>query len=1471
MIGDWTKVSELRVRTPVIYAIGTMMAVCSDSNRVTLLPKVLPVMTNGLKREKPRDMLLPAKGYAAMLSFASDTVGQSLVPQMDALLTLLLQSLVPLLADREADSPGVVKSTIGALLQAVENAAEFFMDGLITYVSKLLDAKSNVKDPGMRAAAVTILRHIISRKSLEKRLQPFCDYIIATIKLAMQDLDWRVRRAVASTVIAMGASATNFFKAVGGTDLINYVIRNASVPDNIINEFNEAAKKKDPGLGTSPEELRDTCRNTLALFCASGKLDDCLWPFLLEHMSEHVTSPHLLNSFPTICRCLVQLGSRVSQGDSYYVDFSVNVNVPKPGHLAAKFLVQAMQLSHYTAEELHSILEAMMTIAPLIDDPFAQHHAAEATTPVGNLWLGNVPELQELLMKGEAQSQDDWEELMSKLVSKTMTSKQSEAWVEEVTAACLQQLPAYHGIPTMFRSALLVIGIGISRCTKRDFVHSTVETIADVANHDNKDHEIGLAKGFGYIAGLHPDLSLEKLGSLAKGPEKKGFFASKDKTKKELVENSRAIAALGLCYSARRMQSAIVTSRIDASVVPNLISILAETKTVEVKLAVCEGCVLLEQPLKKQTSFVFKMRDSLIEALLRSVPIDPATKIPSTKPLAMQMAAVLRGVTALTNGCAQPPLAASVTDKILTTVLQFITRGWTDLDADAERLTQVACSEALNAAFMSNPKLELDAMLASLLAQSVSPRDVERLRALLLITKLVEKCSFRMEQLLVESQPVVSSNITVGTLIGRLVPRMMDSSADIRRIACDALLATLRVIAMLHADMVQEQGVDVDQIVAEVQGIKQRVASLARDGTQASEKEVGAITKLVCMQIVAALPDQKHFSSLLDTLLVAGITDPQDDAASCSCVVMHGMIRGLGGQLPEAAAKRCLENLVDAVSKVGTREQSLSGILVSIRNLAKHHSLLVYNGLLRYETPHTPAVIKAISAVCGDSALAEMFLNHCLDTVLNSQLVEDIPDPKDPKKLVRDMAMLPLAAACSIGWICQTAKGAEAASAQRGAVYCTLLLYLTAAHTQGSTAKATLVAQSLQHAVSSTAAEVTTDRMERYGFWPLLRDGAKFHIAVSEITKYFCREEHGDTNDSDRNAVVDPIDGLVLAPAEPTALAIELAQFILPYANKPQRSHRRTAVLLCAMLLRYSLGEKRLLQSLVTALLSRSGADEDALVRSEVLIGFKNLTVHDYSASMAYISPVLSAILSNVGDSSPLVAVAALQSLLHLVKTVTDKSQVAPVVVNIILKLKGLFEVADSTQRGLSFQVLGLLVEIANAGGDAMDDQTIEQQVHLHLVTLLVHVEDEDAGVRTQAKAALQQFRIFLCAHASQEAASRKLADLFDKSHMQPIAKTNFDEFANDFCFTWVTFFPGRVNDVLVSCMGFFVSERDPLRAAAVSLCGFVLKHLPAADMGRANVDQVCNALIQMMNPAREKCGGVRAKAARAIGIMREL
>lgn len=67
-----------------------------------------------------------------------------------------------------------------------------------------LDAKTGSKDPSSRAATLALLRHLINR--LEAELAPFRDTVIATLKTALGDMDYRVRKAVLQNIIAMGPS-----------------------------------------------------------------------------------------------------------------------------------------------------------------------------------------------------------------------------------------------------------------------------------------------------------------------------------------------------------------------------------------------------------------------------------------------------------------------------------------------------------------------------------------------------------------------------------------------------------------------------------------------------------------------------------------------------------------------------------------------------------------------------------------------------------------------------------------------------------------------------------------------------------------------------------------------------------------------------------------------------------------------------------------------------------------------------------------------------------------------------------------------------------------------------------------------------------------------------------------------------------------------------------------------------------------
>jgi hypothetical protein len=1480
LINDWSRISEQRVRGPVLHAIGSMFALLSDDNRNTQMKKVVELIVAGLKREKPKDQLTVSKGFASSLSNCTDAARLAFAQQpiMESILNALLSNLVGSLAAQGAtpDDATIVQNT-HALLQAAEHLGNYHMDPLITFLSKTLDLKNGNKEPPVRAACLTIIKHLISRKNLDAKVDPYKDNIIAVVKLANEDQDWRVKKAYVNCVMAMGAAELNYFAAVGGTDLLTYLIKNAAIPTAVVQEFDEASQKKKELLllGTSPQEVRDTCRNAIALFTASkSKLDDILWPFLMEHFGLYSADPTLQFALPTICRALVQLGRRKETTDTFYVDFKTQVNVPPPEHLATVFLLHAMSKEKYSDQDLQSILAAMEVVCPILDDPYRFPDMEEP--PIATLWLSTLPQLQEVLAKGEV-SNTDWEDMMCRLVVKTMGARGIEDWAAAMTNAAVSLIPSTNVSPAtqvMARNILTIVGIGVSKCTKRDFVASVVDNLIEVTDHALENQRAGLAKGLGYVAQQHPDVALDRLSNLSKVVEKKSFFGGGSKGKKGPLEISRSVSGQGMCNATKRMSQTILPSRLEAAVFPVLSGVLADFKAPEVRDEVLATIPIIEAPVKKLGGYNFKGRDAFLDLLLGLAGLHPPNPKGPPPPVLLKLCTlVANAMSAVVRCTPTPSIADEMLNKIVSNlVVPFAAKEWTECTEENQNVGQESMRSLMTALVNNPPTLQLDKLWGPLLAMSQSDRPSERSKSLLILQATVDAATTRVEE---DAQKESGSSgqhregSTIGVIVSRMVPRVLDVLPPVRAAAIDIIARSVRLFSLFHPESIQAGEIDVDGVVAELEGLSGRATALVRDGTQAAEREAQAITKILCAQIVTVFHQAEHFMPVIESLLANGIVDRQDGGANCAGVVLHGMIRGLGGALPESVAKKYLADMVAAIPMVGPRDQVLNGLLLSVRNLTKHHTLACFHAVLNLmEPPYSLPVVQAIESIGNDSGLARTFLLHCVDSLLNSQLVEERADAKDKRRSVMDVTIVPLAAAAAIGAVSQAAKGAEIAAEMKISLFGTLFLYLATVMDLGNPIRVQVVVQSLHQLLKAVAGETTLERMERYG-WQNLADPTFFLVACCEILKYLNAEEQGDDGSKDRELQVTPFAGLPLPPSEPGQFVAEVAQFILPYANKPTPSHRRTAINIAGFLLQSCLHHADLLQAIVTALLSRSGSDELPLLRAEALLSMGHLKVHRYDDISPYVAPVLSALLSNFGEPHEQVVVSSMTTLHGLVSALSDKRQVAPTVVNIILKVKILFECPHPGIRKLSFDILGLIFDLANGGH--LTASMVEQQVHLHLATILVHVEDDDIEVRRSNKAALLSSMKFLASQQSNSDAKQKIEEVFSKPNIQVQNKTRLDEFLNDFCFMWVLHFPGNVSDLLTSLQVFFDSDREALRMCAVACCGYMLRHLPPKELQRASVDQLVQNLTRRLNPDKEKSPAVRSRVARAIGMMNEL
>jgi hypothetical protein len=1354
------------------------------------------------------------------------------------------------------------------------------LDRVITFFSQTLDAKQGAKqEPPVRAAIIRMLSHIVSRPALEDRVQPVMDHLIAVVKLALGDADWRTRNAVAGVIIAMGTSGLPYLAQIGGNELLHFVIKHASISDAAVADFAANLKRGDAVgalTAASPEETRAACRNAITFFAAAKEdLDEVLWPQVMAHMSQYAAEPALLNSFPTICAGLIPLSERRGQTEEFYIDFRVNVNIPKPGALAAIFLVQLMQAP---AAQLPNVMEAMMGIAPLLDEPFLFQHLDEIPTPVASLWLATIPELQEYLTNQQP-SQAEWEDIVCKLVGKTVTSRKEADWAEQFAAGAIALSPAYAGRVEMYRANLVVACIALGKCPKRDFVLTSIENIIEDADHDVAPHRAGLAKGLGFVAANkeYVDVVLDKLASLAKGPEKKGFFSFGKKeqgaAKKPLTEKSRELAGVTLCHVLKKMPVSILSSRVDATIIPLLTTIIADSPDVEVRIAVLAVLPMLEPSLAKiGDTYNFKSRDAFITQLLATVTGAHTAAKADKKGGQLPYDVACLGVTAISaviNAVPEPPLATAAHDSLVTFIVSNYVTAPPQQD-EAREAEGLATMCGLVAALLGNlPTVDIDRVLEPINQHLASKSATERSRAVALYAACVKAAVARVAAAVEQGEGTLPAiTLCTGGVVARLVPRFMDALPEIRRAACETIASVFRVHSIASPELFDGDAAQADAVIKEIKSLRARAAAVDFGETNQHllEKEIAAVTKLLCGNLVLMLPESKQFSPLLDVLLSSGLTDPQPEAANCSCVAMHGTVRGMGHLLTEEDAKKFLTGIVAAAAIVFDREQTLNGLLVSARNLAKHHPQLCFNALVKHPAPHPPHVVRTVQSIAHDVNLARQLVPYCLDTILNSQIVEDKVDGKGKKS--RALNPVPLSAVCTLGWVSQVAKCSDLMTEMRCPVFSVALLYLFEAHDLGDADAVQLVASAMQLFFETVATDVSTDRMQRIG-WVALASPAKYHLAVSEMIKYLCYEEllgEENTDADDHLLELSAETGLALAPTEPTQIIVDIAEFVLPYANKPVRSQRRAAIVVAGVLIRHSVGEAALLDSLVTALLGRTGPDEEPAMRLEALQAFGQLPLHAYTAIASYVSPVMSAMLSNFDDPLYELTLRAMDEMHALLTHLPDKQHVRPIVVNIMLRIKGKFNLVDDRMRASAIAILTSMVEMGHCG--ALDAVTIEQQAQLHVMTLLVHTEDKEDFAREAAKRALAITMQFIASRvgANADAAGQRVDEVFGKPHVAEGARANVDEFLDDWCSTWAAFLPGKINDATTAAMALLDDEVESVRFMAASFCGYMLKHVAPENLARTNAEQVVAALIALVK--REKSVRVRKAAGKSLGML---
>ncbi|ORC84463.1 putative HEAT repeat-containing protein 7A [Trypanosoma theileri] len=119
-------------------------------------------------------------------------------------------------------------------------------------------------------------------------------------------------------------------------------------------------------------------------------------------------------------------------------------------------------------------------------------------------------------------------------------------------------------------------------------------------------------------------------------------------------------------------------------------------------------------------------------------------------------------------------------------------------------------------------------------------------------------------------------------------------------------------------------------------------------------------------------------------------------------------------------------------------------------------------------------------------------------------------------------------------------------------------------------------------------------RFDRYG-WEIFVIKENYLSAIREAVCYWFRDGLGDSSEMDLAKVADAKGRFILETSLPSPLFYELVRFMLPYCGHISEMYRTAAVCVCGELITFAIGDEELIYALMTALLSRTGMDEEPL------------------------------------------------------------------------------------------------------------------------------------------------------------------------------------------------------------------------------------------------------------------------------------
>ncbi|PNI88751.1 MROH1 isoform 5 [Pan troglodytes] len=644
----------------------------------------------------------------------------------------------------------------------------------------------------------------------------------------------------------------------------------------------------------------------------------------------------------------------------------------------------------------------------------------------------------------------------------------------------------------------------------------------------------------------------------------------------------------------------------------------------------------------------------------------------------------------------------------------------------------------------------------------------------------------------------------LGLLIGLFSPRCADLWPATRQEAVDC------VYSLLYLQLGYEGfSRDYRDDVAE------RLLSL-KDGLVHPDPAILFHTCHSVGQIIAKRLPPDQLISLLLTMFEA-LGDPEKNCSRAATVMINCLLQERGGVLQEKVPE--IVSVLRSKLQEAQGEHILPAAQHSVYLLATQHCAAMVSSLLGSPLPLDSHTCMLWRALAVEPRLAAQVLGLLLE-----KMSKDVPFKESRAFLLgrtpdRVATLLPLSATCALFEVMSTPAAGPAVLELYPQLFVVLLLRVSC--TVGVQLPRNLQAQE--------------------------RRGASPALATRNLEPCRAMAEHA-------------------GPRLPLVLKTLACTHSSAYENQ-----RVTTTAFLAELLNSNVAnDLMLLDSLLESLAARQ-KDTCASVRRLVLRGLANLASGcpdktmtlgprlsvSYPQVRTHGPQLLTAMIGGLDDGdnphSPvaLEAMLGLARLVHLVESWDLRSGL----LHVAIRIRPFFDSEKMEFRTASIRLFGHLNKVCH--GDCED--VFLDQVVGGLAPLLLHLQDPQATVASACRFALR-----MC---GPNLACEELSAAFQK-HLQEGRALHFGEFLNTTCKHLMHHFPDLLGRLLTTCLFYFKSSWENVRAAAPLFTGFLVLHSEPRQQPQVDLDQLIAALqILLKDPAPE----VRTRAAEALGRLVKL